>query len=57
MRTKSIRELKRASCHTFNVVCHNFQCDIVPKAYASISFAIIPIDEVCLWKLNLTFAM
>ena len=50
--------------HIFNIVCHNFQCDITQKAYVkipvnqvslqcsckytSISFVVKPIDEVCL---------
>ena len=58
--------------HIFNIVCHNFQCDIVQKAYVkiplnyvslqcsckytSISFAVKPIDEVC-FELKLAFAM
>ena len=49
--------------HIFNIVCHNFQCDIVQKAkpknssklgfvtmflqVTSISFAVKPINEVC----------
>ena len=56
----------------FNIVCHNFQCDIVQKAYVkiplnqvslqcsckytSISFAVKPIDEVCV-EFKLAFAM
>ena len=58
--------------HIFNIVCHNFQCDIVQKAYVRIplnqvslqlsckytriSFAVKPIDEVCI-ELKLALAM
>ena len=59
-------KIKKRTCqlpHIFNIVCHNFQSDIVQKAkpkyssklgfvtmflqVTSISFAVKPIDEVC----------
>ena len=40
IKIKSIgKEKRKKTCqlpHIFNIVCHNFQCDIVQKAYVKI---------------------